>query len=274
VTGRVTREAVQQAAAGAALARRVYYFDELASTSDWARDLARRAGPAADLHGTLIVAAHQTAGRGRHGRRWLAPPGAALLFTLILDPGRTAGGLPPQEAARLVAMAGPVAVCECLAAAVEPAATARIKWPNDIMLAGAKAAGLLLEQTASRGRELLLLGVGVNVNQPPEAFPPNLGQPAASLFTATGRMHDPGKLLHDLLLRLDQWLASSASKGVAARLNLLCDTVGKMVSIETPFGCMVGTALAVTDSGALVVRDPVGRLIEVHSGDVRHCREG
>ncbi|MCX7718603.1 MAG: biotin--[acetyl-CoA-carboxylase] ligase [Candidatus Sumerlaeaceae bacterium] len=274
MTRRVTREAVQRAVAGVALVRRVYYFDELSSTSDWARDLAIRSGPDADLHGTLIVAAHQTAGRGRHGRRWFAPPGTALLLTLMFDPARTAGGLPPDEAAGLVAMAGPVAVCEALAKAAGPAVNARIKWPNDVMLGGAKAAGLLIELSAVARRFFINLGIGVNVNQPSDAFPPDLGQPAASLLTATGRQHDPGSVLEAILKGLDRYLIPGESARVAARMTLLCDTVGKTVEIRTADGWMTGTALAITDAGALVVRDGTGRLFEIHSAEVRHCRPG
>jgi BirA family biotin operon repressor/biotin-[acetyl-CoA-carboxylase] ligase len=128
------------------------------STNDRARELAAAGAP----HGTLVTAAEQSAGRGRQGRTWSAPPGRALLMSLVLHD-------PPS----LLPLAAAVAVAE----AAGPQAS--IKWPNDVLLGGRKVAGILAEGRPQEG--WAVLGVGLNVAVRPADLPPELRDTAAGL---------------------------------------------------------------------------------------------
>ena len=254
------RDDIQLALAAIPIVRRIYHFSEIPSTSDWAKHLIRRAGPLAQLHGTLIVADHQTSGRGRLRRRWLAPPDKAVLFTLILEH-------PPQP--RLLAMLGPVSVCEAVRAIAQ--VNARIKYPNDVLVGERKVSGILLESVSSHRREFFTLGIGINVNQSQDDFADvtrNHGTPT-SLAVETGTEYALPSILAKVLRTIDSYMEPEALSALPTRMNALCDTVGRLVDVHTPHGLVHGTAVAVADDGALVVRTESGIQQSVYSGDVR-----
>jgi BirA family biotin operon repressor/biotin-[acetyl-CoA-carboxylase] ligase len=128
------------------------------STNTRARELAVAGAP----HGTLVTATEQTAGRGRHGRTWTAPPGRALLFSLVI-----------REPPRLLPLAAGAAVAEVAGD------TARVKWPNDVLIDGGKVAGILVEGRPQQ--RWAVLGIGINVALAPDDFPPELRDTAATL---------------------------------------------------------------------------------------------
>jgi BirA family transcriptional regulator, biotin operon repressor / biotin---[acetyl-CoA-carboxylase] ligase len=134
------------------------HLRETTSTNDRARALAAAGAP----HGTLVTAAAQTAGRGRQGRTWSAPPGQALLMSLVLRHPR-----------RLLPLAAAVAVAETAGP------RARIKWPNDVQLDGRKVAGILAEGRPQEG--WAVLGVGLNVAVRPGDLPAELRDTAGTL---------------------------------------------------------------------------------------------
>ncbi len=275
------REALQVALGGVDLARRFYFFEDIASTSDFARDLIARAGgarAAADLHGTVVVADHQSAGRGRFNRAWLAPPGTALLFTLILD--RAQVPAPP-----LLTLALPVAAAEAITRVTGLAA--RIKFPNDILINERKTAGILLEQPPGAG--VLLAGIGVNVHQTADQLPPPSHVPPTSLelelqWVSTRLAMDdniranappPPPLQHPALLaailqRLGTLISTpDAAVDLPRRMNQLCDTLGRHVEVTTPDGILRGVALSITPDGALMVRTDAGMQRPIYSGDIK-----
>ncbi|HYZ78991.1 MAG TPA: biotin--[acetyl-CoA-carboxylase] ligase [Gaiellaceae bacterium] len=152
-----------------------------------------------DPEGAVAVADAQTAGRGRLGRRWLAPAGTSLLVSILLRPE-----VDPARLPELSLVAGR-ACAEAIAdvTGLEP----KVKFPNDLLLGGRKVAGILAE--ASEGR--VVLGIGVNVTQRPGELPPDARTPATSLAIETGREIDRGELLLALLDQLERryedWLA-------------------------------------------------------------------
>jgi BirA family biotin operon repressor/biotin-[acetyl-CoA-carboxylase] ligase len=151
------------------------------STNARARELAAAGAP----HGTLVTASEQTAGRGRQGRTWSAPPGRALLMSIVL-----------REWPRLLPLAAALAVAEVAGEGT------MIKWPNDVLLDGRKVAGILVEGRSQEG--WMVLGIGLNVALRPDDFPPELRETAATL----GR--DPAEVepaLDELLGALDGWLS-------------------------------------------------------------------
>jgi BirA family biotin operon repressor/biotin-[acetyl-CoA-carboxylase] ligase len=204
----------------------VRWFAELDSTNRLAADLAR-AG-AAD--GVVVGADHQTAGRGRRGRTWESRPGASLLVSVVLRP-----------APALVTLAAGVAAAE----ACETVAGVEVglKWPNDLLVAGAKVGGILSELVAGAA----VVGLGVNLSWAPAG--------AAELGAEVYR---------DALL--DAYLAGLDAPGdVLTRYRDRCTTLGRRVRAEVPGGTIEGIATAVDDHGRLLVG---GRTIA--AGDVLH----
>jgi BirA family biotin operon repressor/biotin-[acetyl-CoA-carboxylase] ligase len=151
--------------------------------------------------GTLVVAGEQTEGRGRLGRRWLAPPGTSLLCSLQLRPNVPGERLPELTGVAARACAAAIASVTAL----EP----ELKFPNDVLLGGRKVAGVLAE--AREGR--VVLGIGVNVNVAETQLPQEVDRPATSLLVETGRELDRAELLAELLEQLergyDEWVSAA-----------------------------------------------------------------
>jgi BirA family transcriptional regulator, biotin operon repressor / biotin---[acetyl-CoA-carboxylase] ligase len=157
--------------------------------------------PAEAPEGALIVAEEQTAGRGRLGRRWLAPAGTSLLCSLQLRPAVAPEWLPELTTVASRACADAIAALSDL----EP----ELKFPNDVLVAGRKVAGILAEAREER----VVLGIGVNVNVPAQELPHEVERPATSLLVETGREVDRAELLVELLDRLerryDDWVSAA-----------------------------------------------------------------
>lgn len=177
-----TREAVAPLLRGR-LGRDYRFVPECASTQ-------RLLEPGAP-EGAVVATDFQSEGRGRLGRRWEAPAGTSLLFSLQLRPRVTSDRLP-----ELTLVAG-----RAVADAIEAVAPVRtsIKFPNDVLIRGRKVAGILAEATEGR----VVLGIGVNANVPEDALPAEVVTPATSLLAETGRAVDRRALLAEILARLE-----------------------------------------------------------------------
>jgi BirA family biotin operon repressor/biotin-[acetyl-CoA-carboxylase] ligase len=151
--------------------------------------------------GALVAAGEQTAGRGRLGRRWLAPAGTSLLCSLQLQPAIASERLPELTGVAAHACADAVGALTGL----EP----ELKFPNDVLVGGRKLAGVLAEAREER----VVLGIGVNVNVTAEELPQEVDRPATSILVETGRELDRAELLAELLERLerryDDWLSGA-----------------------------------------------------------------
>lgn len=248
-----------------ALPRLIRCYGQVGSTMDLARELLSQATDA-DLP-LLVTAEEQTAGRGRKGRRWEAPPGSALLLSLAMRPG----WLPPDRAVALVWLAA-TALCE----AVERTTSLGLglKWPNDLLIAQApgayaKAAGILLETSYGKaGIEAAIIGCGVNISAAPPAG--STRYPATSLAAAgaeVGRL----ELLLALLGRMDHWhqrLLSGDDGALHAAWRGRLLTLGQHVVVDTPAGRLHGLAEDVDRNGALLLRDASGVQHSISAGDV------
>lgn len=217
------------------------------STNERARELAI-AGAAT---GTVVTASEQTAGRGRGGRVWLAPPDAALLYSAILRPLDLSHLLLP--------LAVPVAVCEACES-LAPVAC-RIKWPNDIWLNEQKLGGVLIE---ARPPEWAVIGVGVNISI--EEFPDDLRWPATSL----GHGVTPNGLRRALDKRLGRW-ADARPDDVLAAFATRDALLGRPITwTGGPEGLgRKGFAEGVDERGNLVVRGQGGERLALGSGEVQ-----
>ena len=237
--------------AGAALGRPLVRVEEVASTNDVARQLARAGLP----EGTVVVACRQTHGRGRLGRAWASPAGG-LWCSVLLRPA-------PQPSWTVLSLATALAVAEAVEAVA--GVVARVRWPNDVVVAGRKVAGILLEAAA----DALVVGVGINANVAPEALPPEVRARATSLAAAAGRPVDLEDLRQALLGRLAAWYAAwQAGVDLAdawARRDALA---GRRITVRTPDAAVEGIADGVAADGALRVRLGGGEVRHVLAGDL------
>ncbi|MFC7477371.1 biotin--[acetyl-CoA-carboxylase] ligase [Dankookia sp. GCM10030260] len=175
---------------------------ELHATLPSTADLLLRRAEAGEAEGLAILAREQTAGRGRSGRAWASPPGNLYLSVLL----RPAG--PAREAPQWSLLAG-LALAEAAAAAIGEPAALRLKWPNDLLLRGAKCAGILAETalTPAGGIDWLTLGIGVNL-----AHAPSLADRPTATLDGAG---PPEAFAARLLARLGHWRAVQAAEGFA-----------------------------------------------------------
>jgi BirA family biotin operon repressor/biotin-[acetyl-CoA-carboxylase] ligase len=236
---------------------------------------AARAGAA---EGTVLVAEHQTRGRGRQGREWVTRTGSALIFSVLLRPV----GVPAADRGWLPLLTG-VAVARALreVAGVD----AGLKWPNDVLAGGAKLAGILAEQ----GGEAIIVGVGLNVAATRDELPPPGpgALPPTSLAVLGGRTDRPGgdqasrqALLAGILAELEDWYrrwtrpspGDAESSGLRAEYLRCSVTVGRQVRVELPGGTtLTGMATGVDPVGRLIVDTAAGPAA-VSAGDVIHVR--
>lgn len=232
--------------------------------------------------GEVIVADHQTAGRGRRGRSWVAPPGAALLASALLRPRRAAGST------ALLSPATALAVRDACAAA---GADVRLKWPNDVIVVEpreAKLAGVLAElHAAPDGAPAVVAGFGVNLRSQ-EALAAAVAADAATehaggfvplppvaLEVLTAQPPHRNELLVSVLLRLDAWYRRlrepAGQRDLLGELRRRSATLGRQVEVETPGGVVAGRAADLTAEGHLAVVTDQGP-VTVAAGDCHHLR--
>jgi BirA family transcriptional regulator, biotin operon repressor / biotin---[acetyl-CoA-carboxylase] ligase len=204
--------------------------------------------------GAIVVADHQTAGRGRLGRRWEAPPGTAILCSILLKP-------PALRNAPELALVAGVAVADAIERSTGLAV--QLKWPNDVMLRRAKVAGILAEMRDGA----VILGIGLNVNQTRDEMPERAG----SVRSLTGREWDRDAMLESLLEDLDARYAAWLEGGLDAVYEGLAPRDflrGRRVSVNGTSG----TAVKVDRNGRLEIDTGDHRIVAVESGEVSYER--
>ena len=234
------------------LGARPYRFErQIGSTNDVAREWALKGAP----HGSVVVADEQVAGRGRFGRPWSAPPGTALLMSVILRVNNT-------QVQRLT-MLGAVAVAEALDPIVP--GQVRLKWPNDVLLAGRKVAGILPEAIWQSDKIMaVVLGMGINVRVDFAATP--LDGRAVSVEPVAGRAVNRAELLAAVLARIDYWMIRIAALHETWRRRL--STLGQQVTVRAENSTIVGQALDVDENGALILQALDGTIHQIIAGEV------
>ena len=233
---------------------------ETGSTNADLLEAARLGAP----EGTVLVADHQTAGRGRLGRHWHAPPGSSLLASILF---RTDGRTALHRYTQAVAVAA-VEACRSVAG-VAPV----LKWPNDLLVEDRKLAGVLAESAPGRRDPLpgdsmsVVVGIGINVNWPVD-LPTELAATMTALNREAGHDVDRRRLLDGLLAEL----AALDWAELPARYRAALATLGRRVRVEQASGSIEGVAHDVTPDGHLLVATSSGD-VAVSAGDVVHLRD-
>ena len=250
-------ESAKAALAGSRFAD-VRWFGELDSTNTWALEEGRSGAP----EGLVAVADYQSAGRGRLGRRWIAPPGRSLLASILFRPAL------PAERLHLLTVAVALAAAD---ACIELAGVdAALKWPNDLLIGDRKVAGILAESiVCDDGGRAVVVGIGINVEWPSD-LPEEIAATATALNLASGQSVDREELLVLLLRGLDQ--RYPPTPGLVEEFRRRCTTLGQRVRVDTGGDVLEGTATDVDGDGLLVLQTDDGAERKLAVGDVVHLR--
>jgi len=236
---------------------KIYAFETIDSTNNCARALAACWGE----EGTLVLAEQQTAGKGRLGRSWVANPFENLTFSLILRP------VLPPEALNLLPLYAAVAVAEAIEH--ETGLAVECKWPNDLLIGGKKAAGILLEGSLKEdGLDYVVLGVGVNVNQ--SAFPEEIAPRATSIRKEGGKDVDRVKLLREILKALEAHYTAIMKKGFHDIIPLWLarsTMMNREISVAQDGNVISGIVKGLSPEGALILESG-GAEKTLFAGDV------
>jgi BirA family transcriptional regulator, biotin operon repressor / biotin---[acetyl-CoA-carboxylase] ligase len=241
-------------------ASRVYFYKEIGSTNDVAAALAA-SGSGDDA---VVIADMQTAGRGRRGRRWFSPAGSGLYVSVVLAPGRSTD---PPRATALLTLAAGVALAD--AVEITTGLAPDIKWPNDLLVARRKLAGILAEGVAANALDMeavrVVLGFGINVS--PSAYPADLRTRATSLETELGRPVDRATVCIESLVslrrRYDDLLAGRFDAILDDWRRRAPGSRGARVRWDDATGTQRGISAGIDESGALLVQsgDTLRRLV-------------
>ena len=256
----ITPEKIQSLLTGRVIGRRLRVVAEIGSTND----AAMAAGRAGEPEGLAILADQQTDGRGRLGRSWASLPGLGIYTSILLRPS-----VPPLLAPLLTLMAG-LATAEAIEGVGQVAPT--LKWPNDVLCDGRKAAGILTEM-ATIGQQIgqVAIGVGINVRHRATDFPADVKDAATSIELAAGRPVDRGEMAAALYNAMDRWYEVFCHKGtdsILQQARLRTATLGRPVTVLADDQRWQGIALDLDTDGALLVRDETGAVRRVLADDV------
>ena len=239
------------------LEQRIHYFPEIGSTMDAARELARKGAG----EGTIVIAEAQAHGRGRLSREWLSPKGG-IYFTLILRPS-----INPAYAPRINLMAS-VAVATTIRKLF--GLNAELKWPNDVLIEGRKVCGILAEMDAEMDVvNFVNVGIGINAN----TSVPQFEKTATSLKDTLGREISRKEFLSVLLGEIERRQALLMEADLLEEWKKLSGTLNKYVRILSPGEVIVGRAIDIDTTGALIIRKRNGSLKKALAGDCIHLRE-
>ena len=240
------------------IGKRLHYFEVTGSTMDIARELAEKHAP----EGTVVITGKQNVGRGRLGRSWLSPVGG-LATSIVLRP--------PVKKIHLLPAISSLAVIHALH---NMGVRADIKWPNDVLIAGKKVCGILIENGFSKvDLSYTVIGIGINVNFATSTFP-EIADIATSLSTETGKDMPVEDVALQLYTELEKLYAGiGEEEAVIREWASHMETLGKRVRVSLGSRTIEGVALDVNESGNLLLRLDGGSIQEITAGDVAQVRD-
>jgi len=248
------------------IGRSIRVLPEVSSTNEL---LKAEAEECLASEGTVIIAEHQTAGRGRLDRVWESPPGKSLLFSLLLYPEI------PGDKMQLIGLMASLAVLNGLEVAQLKHLNHQIihlKWPNDILGTKRKLCGILSEAGVDKnGRRFTVVGIGINVNQTLNDFPEPLRNTATSLYIMTGKKHPRTTLLKSILASMEDHYNRLLNEGVEWIPQTWLERAGirgKKVEVKDSNNTISGTCLGLNPDGALQLMMPDDSIQTIYSGDV------
>lgn len=252
------------------LGRNLLFYDSVGSTNDRVHQLADVLDGKATLHGAVVAADRQTAGKGRRGRVWESPAGANIYFSLLLRPT-----FAPDKASMLTLLIAYGVKCGIeRQLSASNSGQCGIKWPNDVVIDGKKVCGILTEMyLEGNSIDHVIVGVGVNVGK--QNFAPELVDKATSLEDACGQVFDRSRLLADILEVFEEEYESFAAEDAIADLKFFKEKYNaclvnrdREVCVLDPKGEYRGIARGINDTGELLVELQDGSLKEVYAGEV------
>jgi BirA family biotin operon repressor/biotin-[acetyl-CoA-carboxylase] ligase len=242
------------------IAKKIYYFDTVASTMDVATQL----GIKGSSEGTIILSETQTKGRGRLGRAWFSPKYKGIYLSLILRPK-----IMPAQASLLTLLSA-VSICEAIRGITD--LDTQIKWPNDILLNHKKLGGILTELSAEMDRvNFVVIGMGLNVNNDKKT----LTSGTASLKEQKKENVNRIGLLQEILRRIETNYLLFQKKGAHPIIEKWREhniTLGKRVKVYCQKEHIEGQAIDIDVDGGLLIRKDSGVIEKVMAGDVMHCK--
>lgn len=237
------------------IGQNVLYYPITSSTMDVAKQAVKEGA----VEGTIVISDHQTAGRGRFGRNWWAPPDSSILLSIILHPR--------LEQLRHLNMAATLAVAQSIekVTGLKPV----IKWPNDVLIGGKKVSGILIEsEIQEEGVNATVIGIGLNVNLEPSSNPEIAGT-ATSLREVLGRRVSRLEMLLSLLETFEElYEALRGGEPIDKIWRGYLATLGKQISVKCGEQVLHGYAESVDDEGNLLLRCPDGGLLTIVAGEV------
>ena len=237
------------------IGQNVLYYPKTPSTMDAAKQAIREGA----AEGTVVIADHQTAGRGRLGREWLSSPSSSILLSIILYPML-------EHLPRLT-----IAACLAVAQSIERVTglESTIKWPNDVLVAGKKISGILIESDVHGDKvNYAIVGIALNVNLDPATIP-EISETATSLKQMLGREVSRRDMLAGLLGEFETiYSALRRGEPIDREWRRRLETLGKKISVRCGDEVQEGIADEVDEDGNLLLRRPDGSLVTIAAGDV------
>lgn len=248
------------------IGKKIFAFEKLSSTNNFAKRLIQ----SGEGEGTLVIANHQTSGRGRYDRTWHAPANLGLWFSIILRP------LQPREKLGFLSLLAAVAVARSIEAMTP--LIPELKWPNDVLIDLKKACGILIEsQLWKKGFDSFVLGIGVNVNQLENDFPEDLHNLATSLRLQCSERVNRAELLCEILKNLEYYYLEFT----AGNLNLIveewkraCPFFDQQVIVKNHHSEVCGKFEDLDDHGRMVLRLRNGAVRHISAGEPILARRG
>jgi BirA family transcriptional regulator, biotin operon repressor / biotin---[acetyl-CoA-carboxylase] ligase len=242
------------------MGKSIHYKESVESTQKIAYQHVYENAP----EGTVVIAEEQTSGRGRMDRKWHSPKYTGIWMSLILRPN-----IPLIKAPQLTLLTA-VAVVQAIEEVT--GLIPEIKWPNDILLNGKKVTGILTELQAEADKiHSIIIGIGMNVNQEAEDFPPELQAIATSLAIEKGNKVSRSDLIRCIFTNLEKLYLLYLEKGFFP-IKILWESyavsIGKQIKARTLINTIEGKALGITDEGVLELEDQDGVIHQIYSADI------